>query len=176
MAWGKKKDGQSYVKTEKKGQSGISSKTEPVSDVHLKESPKMSYEDYKKLTPEEKEKIEKERKESNKKEIEELIKDLDEDWLIAALVEGSIGYYSPHSGMMTLHNMINEGDNYSERNMTVFHGNPVEELKSDIQHFKWIAQNNPAEAKRLIEFVRANKEDSDFARNGTFSSMYPTRG
>lgn len=47
MAWGKRKDGQPYVKNKHSGMSGYKIQTEPTSDIHLKEHSKhFTKEDY----------------------------------------------------------------------------------------------------------------------------------
>lgn len=129
--------------------------------------------DYEKLTNAEKSKMYEVEAKENSAKIVKLIGNHDEDWLIAAMVEGSIGYYSPNIAQNVLKGMKESGSSYSERNMACFRGDAVQELDYDIKQFERLEKTQPEKARELISFVKRAKKVSDFGTNGTFSFLYP---
>jgi hypothetical protein len=112
---------------------------------------------------------------SNKGFIDQALKDRGDDWVIAAMVDGSIGYYSPHSAMLQVQR-YREGETRSwcERGDALFNGDLLEEMSHDIRGLERKEETNPEGVKKLVGWVAKAKEIDSFEFNATVSMMYPT--
>ena len=69
--------------------------------------------------------------------INKVLEEKGEDWLCAALVDGSIGYYSPTSARIIVREFKRgETENYSERCIALYKCNLLKELVHDIRSFE----------------------------------------
>lgn len=109
----------------------------------------------------------------NKEEIEQIIKEKGMDWLVAAMVDGSIGYHSP-KGAKQLINMALAGGTRDacERCLACFGGDLLEMIEFDVRGFSHVSE---ARADRLVKFVQAAGNLTPIQEMG-LSAMYPTMG
>jgi len=112
-----------------------------------------------------------------KLEIQEKMRQLldskGESWLVAAMVESSIGYYSPNMAKNRIKSILQDGRWFAERTMCCF-ANTTDELDFDVRCFEGLEKNIPEKAKILIKSCDAAKDCTDFAINGMISCAYPT--
>jgi hypothetical protein len=95
------------------------------------------------------------------------------DWLIAAIVHGSIGYYTPLGAENLVNDYLRDGrENYSERCSTCFHSNLEKEIMHDISDFDSLSADKQ---RKLIETIKEVRK-MDSASQTTFGLFYPTRG
>ena len=81
-----------------------------------------------------------------------------EDWVSAALVDGSIGYYGPESaGIVVEEFKRGETENFSERCMALYKCDLLKELVHDIKYFERREQNDGEGARRLIRTIQQAK-------------------
>jgi hypothetical protein len=95
------------------------------------------------------------------------------DWLVAAIIHGSMGYYTP----LGAENLVNdclrgERENYSERCSTCFHTDLEKEIMHDISAFEELSADKQRKLTQTIKEVR--KMDS--VSQTTFGLFYPTSG
>jgi hypothetical protein len=96
-----------------------------------------------------------------------------EDWVIAALIEGSIGYHSPAHARRIIENVKKgEIEDYCERCTACFRRDLLAMVKHDIDGFRHVSQ---AKVERLMKAVPQLEKLSD-VQQMTFSLMYPTAG
>lgn len=107
-------------------------------------------------------------------DLEKMIKEKGDDWMIAALVHGSIGYYSPHSTKIHLDRLRNRDFDSNDRIEACFQGDSSRELEHDTRSFASWEAMHPNKASALIEFVKKTKQVTDFAFNAGFSAAAPT--
>lgn len=110
-----------------------------------------------------------------RRKIDLVIKHKGEAWVIAALVDGSIGYYSPHSAKIALEDyQRGSNESWAERSMACFHCDLLKEILHDIKGFARLRtyENGPARQDLLIQFVQKSMNISDYGFNGTFSCTY----
>jgi hypothetical protein len=96
--------------------------------------------------------------------------------MIAALVYGSIGYYSPHAAKIHLDRLRNHSFDSNERVDACFVGNSSEESEFDFRNFSSWQERHPDKASALIDFVKKAKQVDYFAFNAGFSAAAPTSG
>ena len=109
-------------------------------------------------------------------EVQEAINKKGTDWVVAAMVEGSIGYHSPGSARRLVKDYL-EGrrTDYCERCMACFSCNLEKMIKYDIQTFERLEEILPAKAKRIIAFCK-KMEDLDCIQQTTVGLLYPSLG
>ena len=78
-----------------------------------------------------------------------------EDWVVAAMVEGSLGYHTPQHAR-NLIKRFREGikEDWCERCLAMFQGNLLRMMYYDIRIFERVEEKDPERAKRIIKFVR----------------------
>jgi hypothetical protein len=111
-----------------------------------------------------KEKIEKIRKCVNEKGLE---------WVIAAMVDGSVGYHSHSSAENLLKHVLADQFWVCERTTAMYKGDASEEILHDIRCFEALERVEPETVKRIVEFVKKTS-NLDVIQSWTFSAMYPT--
>ena len=94
------------------------------------------------------------------------------DWLVAAVVHGSIGYYSP----LGAENCINEyvsgqKENFSERCTSCFGSDLEKEILHDLSSFESLP---PDTQNRILDVIKQVKK-LDPAGQTTFGLLYPSR-
>lgn len=103
--------------------------------------------------------------------IQDTLNNKGELWVIAALVDGSIGYYQPHSAQIAI-NRFKQGHIkwYSERCSACFRNNGPYMIYCDITRFEDI----DAEKQGAIITYCKNLINTDSETQLTYSMLYPT--
>lgn len=110
---------------------------------------------------------------SKRDEILKALKENGEDWVIAALIDGSIGYHTPTHARRLIEDVKNEETfDACERCLACFKGDLLEMVSHDIRCF---ALMSPSRRERLISSVRQFDKLTP-VQEMTFSLMYPTAG
>ncbi|MDD5615029.1 MAG: hypothetical protein PHH85_02370 [Candidatus Methanoperedens sp.] len=112
----------------------------------------------------------------NKEEIQKIIDEKGMDWLIAAMVDGSIGYHSPNSARMLIQRIL-EGETHSwcERCLACYKGDLLSMVDSDVRVFRYLETIDSQKVERLTKFVQAAGNLTPLQEMG-LSAMYPTMG
>lgn len=112
----------------------------------------------------------------NKEEIEHIIKEKGIDWLVAAMVDGSIGYHSPGSAKMLIERILRgETKDYCERCLCCFRGDLLAMIEADVRGLRFVEKIDPAKVERLTKFVQAAGNLTPL-QEMSMSAMYPTMG
>jgi len=96
-------------------------------------------------------------------------------WVVAAMVDGSIGYHSARSARLMVEYALKGRFWGCERTGACFHNDPLEEILHDIRYFEAWEKTNPAHVERVIAFAKAT-EDLSWIERTTAGLMYPTLG
>ena len=104
--------------------------------------------------------------------IDEALTEHGEDWLLAALIEGSTGYYQPKSAMNGVVEPYKRGEEvcYSERAYACFRGDLIWMLWCDVDTFN---MKDPAIQQQKLLYVKWARGHSDEAQD-SLSMLYPT--
>lgn len=87
--------------------------------------------------------------------INKTLEEKGEDWVVAAMVEGSIGYHTPrHARLLIKRFREGEREDWCERCLAVFKRNLVRMIYHDIRVFESLEKRDPEKAKRIIELVK----------------------
>ncbi len=106
-------------------------------------------------------------------EILRTLEDEGEDWVVAAMIEGSIGYHSPGQARRLIKNMRDgETQDWCERCVACFKGDLLGMLKHDIDGFRRVSR---VKVTRLVKAV-PQLGTMNSAQQMAFSLMYPTVG
>jgi hypothetical protein len=95
------------------------------------------------------------------------------DWCIAALVDGSIGYYCYDTARRLIESVLKGRNWVCERTGACFRGNSAEEALFDFRNFERLEERDPERVRRVIELVKRTA-GLDTPEAWTFSCMYPT--
>lgn len=107
--------------------------------------------------------------------INAIINDKGRAWVIAALIDGSIGYYCPTSADIFIKNLERgETKSFRERSMACFDADALEEFWHDIKYFLRAEETDPEKVKRLVAFVERTQGKLSDSQSMAFSSLYPT--
>lgn len=122
---------------------------------------------------------------SNPVEVEELseneahasilqtIESKGEPWIIAAMVDGSVGYYSPFLAKRRL-DEIRAGERWlSERVICCFRGSYIDEFWFDVKAFERKESYAPERVQQLVQMMTKVLKESAIDQ-WTFSALYPT--
>jgi hypothetical protein len=108
----------------------------------------------------------------------EIRKTLDEkgvNWIIAAIVEGSIGYYDPHGARRVIEKYIEgERQNFCERCYCLYDGDQEKMVLDDIRKFLYLEQSCPDRFKNVMKFIEAWASMPEQPFGGTIGLAYPT--
>lgn len=86
--------------------------------------------------------------------VNKTLEEKGEDWLCAALVDGSIGYYTPASARIIVQEFKRgETESYSERCIALYRCNLLKEMIHDIRSFERRENYDKEGAQRLIRTV-----------------------
>lgn len=108
-------------------------------------------------------------------DIEKALTDKGEDWIVAAMVDGSIGYHDPAGARRKVKRYL-EGDrqNFCERCSALYGADLEKMILSDISQFEYVEAGSPERAKRIIEYCKVWEER---VKGDVFNSVglaYPT--
>jgi hypothetical protein len=95
------------------------------------------------------------------------------DWAVAALVDGSVGYYTYDRAKRFLEYVLNGRNWFTERTMACFEANAAKEALHDFKYFEYVEKNDPEYVRRLIKVLK-NTQGLNTIEAWTFSCMYPT--
>jgi hypothetical protein len=95
------------------------------------------------------------------------------DWCVAALVDGSAGYYWYDTAKRFVENLLKGRNWVTERTGACFRGNAAREALFDFMNFERLEERDPERAKRIVEFVKRSA-GLGTAEAWTFSALYPT--
>ena len=113
--------------------------------------------------------------ESRVSKIKRLIETKGEEWLISAMVEGSVGYHSYNSAKRMIDRVLQGKFTLCERTSACFSGDASMEILHDAECFEWLEQYNKDKVERIVEFVKKTK-NLDPIQQVTIGLMYPTVG
>ncbi len=106
-------------------------------------------------------------------EILKTLEEKGEDWIVAAMIEGSIGYHSVKGARILIEDIRKRRTtNACERCIACFKGDLLSMVKYDIDGFKRVS---PAKVERLVRTVQQLEKFST-VQQMTFGLMYPTAG
>ncbi|CAG0971052.1 MAG: hypothetical protein OIN86_10240 [Candidatus Methanoperedens sp.] len=112
----------------------------------------------------------------NLEELKALIAKRGLDWLIAAMVEGSIGYHSPkHAKRIIEEALEGKTQDYCERCMACYGSDLFKMIESDIRDMEYLEEKVPSRYQKVIETVKAISS-LDAEGQQTAGLMYPTMG
>lgn len=107
-------------------------------------------------------------------DLKELVDEKGKQWLVAAMVEGSIGYHTPgHAERLIESALSGETKDWCERCYCCFGTDLFEMINYDIRIMKFLEDRDAAKAVRLVETVKIIAEMSDEAQMSV-SMAYPT--
>lgn len=112
----------------------------------------------------------------NLEELKKLIAEKGMDWLIAAMVEGSIGYHSPkHAKCLIEEALEGKTQDYCERCMACYGCDLLKMIESDIRDMEYLEEKVPKRYARVLDAVKAIAGlDADGQQ--VSGLMYPTMG
>jgi hypothetical protein len=105
---------------------------------------------------------------------EQLLKEIQTrglDWIATALLEDSIGYYTPSKAYNLIEDALERGHSGFERTMYLFKGDALEEIERAILIFQRYPK--PEQDEKVKQF-KAIKDKLHGIEEITFSLMYPT--
>ncbi len=109
-------------------------------------------------------------------ELRKILKEKGMDWLIAAMVEGSIGYHSPQHAKRIIEEALDgQIKDYCERCMACYGCDVFKMIESDIRDLEYLEKNVPVRYQRVLETVKAIAS-LDAESQQTAGLMYPTMG
>jgi hypothetical protein len=112
----------------------------------------------------------------NAEELREILQEKGMDWLIAAMVEGSIGYHSLRSARVLIESALNgETRDACERCLACYRGNLLDMIESDVSAMRFLETNIPEKADRLVKSMQ-QMGNLTLMQEMTASMMYPTMG
>ncbi len=108
--------------------------------------------------------------------IEKALTEKGEDWVVAAMVDSSIGYHDPASARRKVKYYL-EGDrqDFCERCYCLYSGDLEKMMLDDISKFEYVEASSPEWAKRVIEYCKL--WEKTVGDNDIFNSVglfYPT--
>ena len=93
--------------------------------------------------------------------------------MVAALVDGSIGYYGPASARIVVEEFKRgETENYSERCIAIFRCDLLKELVHDIKYFERREENDKEAARELIKRIQETESANEDTRGSKQSNFW----
>jgi len=105
------------------------------------------------------------------RKVKQVVDEKGMTWLVAALVEGSLGYYTPAVAKVMVETLLKGKPYCSER--TALFGDPLYEVEHAVEWFEYIEKTRPDKAQRIIEFVKEMEKRDDIDQL-TMGLMYPS--
>ena len=113
-------------------------------------------------------------KETMRQEINRALEEKGEGWMIAAMIEGSIGYHTPqHARKLIEQFKRGDEESWCERCIALFKCDLIRMMYHDVILFRRLEKRDPEKVKRLFEFVK-KVEELDPEDQMAVSLMYPT--
>jgi hypothetical protein len=112
----------------------------------------------------------------DKFELNRVIEKKGMDWLVAALIEGSIGYHSPkHAKILIDKAITGEVKDYCERCMACFNCDLMKMIERDVEIFERLEAQDPQMSERIVS-VAKQIASLDEEGQSLVSLAYPTMG
>ena len=106
--------------------------------------------------------------------IEQTLKEKGELWLIAAMIEGSIGYHSPEHAKQLIQDYMNGERTDSCERCYCCYGSDLEAMiMRDVEYFLYLEKHNPEKVARITEYAKQTINLSGIEQM-TASMLYPT--
>ena len=109
-------------------------------------------------------------------ELNNILEEKGMDWLVAALIEGSIGYHSPkHAKILIERAVAGEVKDYSERCVACFNCDLMKMIERDVEIFERLVARDPQRSGRIVSVAKqiANLDEEG---QSLVSLAYPTMG
>ncbi len=109
-------------------------------------------------------------------ELNTILEEKGMDWLIAALIEGSIGYHSPkHAKILIERAVAGEEKDYCERCMACFNCDLMKMIERDVEIFERLEERDTQRSERIVS-VAKQIASLDEEGQSLVSLAYPTMG
>jgi len=105
--------------------------------------------------------------------IRKYVRDKGLEWVIGAVVDGSIGYHSYGSAKRLVEGVLANRYVGCERTSCIFNGDASKEILRDIRLFEDLERRKPEKVKRILELVKKMKS-LNMIQSWTLSMAYPT--
>jgi hypothetical protein len=109
-------------------------------------------------------------------ELSNILKEKGMDWLVAALIDGSIGYHSPkHAKILIERAVAGEAKDCCERCMACFNCDLMKMIERDVKIFERLEARDPQRSERIVSVAKqiANLDEEG---QSLVSLAYPTMG
>jgi hypothetical protein len=109
-------------------------------------------------------------------ELSTILEEKGMDWLIAAMIEGSIGYHSPkHAKILINRAIAGEVKDYCERCIACFNCDLLKMIERDVEIFERLEARDPQRSEGIVSFAKqiANLDEEG---QSLVSLAYPTMG
>src|SRR3990172_11026925 len=88
-------------------------------------------------------------------ELNKILEEKGMDWLIAAMIEGSIGYHSPkHAKILIERAIAGEVTDYCERCVACFNCDLMKMIERDVDIFERLEARDPQRSERIVCFSK----------------------
>ena len=88
-------------------------------------------------------------------ELSNILEEKGMDWLVAALIDGSIGYHSPkHAKILINRAIAGELKDYCERCVACFNCDLMKMIESDVEIFERLEARDPQRSERIVSFAK----------------------
>jgi hypothetical protein len=112
----------------------------------------------------------------DKMKLKKVLDEKGMDWLVAAMVEGSIGYHSPPGARRLIEGALaGETKDYCERCLACFKSDLLQMIESDIEGMRYTEEKNPKKFKLVMDTVR-QIASLDAQGQTVAGLMFPTMG
>jgi len=109
-------------------------------------------------------------------ELSTILEEKGMDWLVAALIEGSIGYHSPkHAKILINRAIAGELKDYCERCVACFNCDLMKMIERDVEIFERLESRDPQRSERIVSFSKQIAK-LDEEGQSLVSLAYPTMG
>lgn len=113
---------------------------------------------------------------TDKIDLKALVQEKGEDWAVAAVVDGSIGYYDPRGARRVVKQfMAGETKCFSERCMCCYGSDLEKMMRFDLESFLYREKHSPENVAKVIAFVQQWAKLPEDPLSG-IGLMYPTLG
>jgi len=109
-------------------------------------------------------------------ELSNILEEKGMDWLVAALIEGSIGYHSPkHAKILIERAVAGDVKDYCERCVACFNCDLMKMIERDVEIFERLEARDHKRSERIVSVAKqiANLDEEG---QSLVSLAYPTMG